>query len=120
MNDDMIPFGIGLAVFAVVIIVLFLAMCDIFKKAGRSPWLNLVPIYNEIVRLQIAGYSGWWILLLFIPYVGALVYCVMLAIGLAKQFGKGGGFAIGLIFLPIIFLPILGFGSAQYIGKQQE
>ena len=33
---------------------------------------------------------------------------------LAKKFGQGVGFAIGLILLPFIFFPILGFGSAQY------
>ncbi|MBZ0199154.1 MAG: DUF5684 domain-containing protein, partial [Ignavibacteriaceae bacterium] len=35
-------------------------------------------------------------------------------VDLAKVFGKGGGFAAGLIFLPMIFYPILGFGDAEY------
>jgi hypothetical protein len=35
---------------------------------------------------------------------------------LAKSFGKGVGFGLGLAFLGIIFFPILGFGSAQYQG----
>ena len=114
MNDDMI-LGIWFAVFAVVLIVMWLAMFDIFKKADRSPWLNFVPIYRKIVLLQIAGYSGWWILIGFVPYVGMFVYVIMLSIGLAKQFGKGGVFVVGLLFLPFIFYPILGFGSAQYM-----
>ena len=38
----------------------------------------------------------------------------------AKVFGKGAGFAIGLIFLNPIFLLILAFGSAQYQGPQQS
>ena len=37
-------------------------------------------------------------------------------VDLAKSFGKGVGFGIGLILLPIIFFPILGFGSATYQG----
>ena len=34
----------------------------------------------------------------------------------AKNFGKGTGFGIGLAFLGFIFYPILGFGSATYQG----
>jgi hypothetical protein len=33
-----------------------------------------------------------------------------------SAFGKGVGFAIGMIFLPFIFWPILAFGSSQYQG----
>jgi hypothetical protein len=35
---------------------------------------------------------------------------------LSKSFGKDAGFTVGLIFLGIIFYPILGFGSAKYVG----
>lgn len=33
---------------------------------------------------------------------------------LAKVFGQGRGFTAGLIFLPLIFYPILAFGDSQY------
>jgi hypothetical protein len=33
---------------------------------------------------------------------------------LAGRFGKGVGFVVGMIFLPFIFYPILGFGPAEY------
>ena len=35
---------------------------------------------------------------------------------LAKAYGKGIGFTLGLIFFPNIFTLILGFGSAKYVG----
>jgi hypothetical protein len=35
---------------------------------------------------------------------------------LAKSFGQGAGFGIGLWLLPYIFAPILGFGKAKYLG----
>lgn len=41
---------------------------------------------------------------------------IMVMIDVAKSFGKGGGFAAGLILLGIIFWPILAFGDAQYVG----
>jgi hypothetical protein len=34
----------------------------------------------------------------------------------AETSEKGTGFGIGLLLLPFIFFPILGFGSAQYQG----
>lgn len=37
---------------------------------------------------------------------------------LAKAFGKGFGFFLGLVFLNPIFKMILGFGDAQYQGRQ--
>ena len=52
-------------------------------------------------------------LLFLIPLVNIAI-AIILAIDIAKAFGKGTGFAIGLIFLGFIFYPILGFGSAQY------
>ena len=44
------------------------------------------------------------------------IILIILIIDLAKSFGKGVGFGIGLLLLAVIFFPILGFGSAQYQG----
>lgn len=41
---------------------------------------------------------------------------IMLYMDVAKSFGKGTGFALGLIFLAPIFWLILGFGDARYVG----
>jgi ABC-type transport system involved in cytochrome c biogenesis permease component len=67
------------------------------------------------VLLKVAGKPGWWVLLFFIPIVN-LVIAIIAMIGVAQNFGKGGGFVVGLILLPIIFYPVLAFGSAQYRG----
>jgi hypothetical protein len=63
----------------------------------------------------VAGRPGWWLILMLIPFVN-LIIAIILSVDIAKHFGKGVGFAIGLIILPIIFYPVLGFGSAQYQG----
>jgi len=86
-----------------------------FKKAGKPGWGCLIPFYNIYLLLRIAGKPGWWLLLLFIPLVNLYVLVVM-AINIAKAFGKGMGFAIGLLFLGVLFYAILGFGDAQYVG----
>jgi len=85
----------------------------IFTKAGKPGWAAIVPIYNCIVLLEIVGKPIWWIILLLIPCVNIIV-SIMLNVELAKKFGKGIGFAIGIIILPFVFIPILGFGKAQY------
>ncbi len=83
----------------------------VFAKAGEPGWAAIIPIYNYVVLDRIVGRPGWWILLwLFltpIPYI-------VVSFDLAKRFGKGAGFALGLIFLPFIFYPMLAWGDARY------
>lgn len=98
--------------FAVLYIV---GLWKIFVKAGKPGWAAIIPIYNWIILLEIIGRPQWWVLLLFIPGVNIVMLIIMM-IDLARSFGRGGGYVIGLILLPFIFLPMLGFSSAQYMG----
>jgi hypothetical protein len=91
------------------------ALWRVFDKAGKPGWAAIVPIYNAVVLLQIAGRPVWWLLLMFIPFVNIIVAFV-LALDIAKAFGKGAAFGIGLFFLGFVFYPVLGFGNAQYVG----
>ena len=92
-----------------------IAEWKVFTKAGKPGWAAIVPIYNIIVMLEIAGRPAWWLVLFFIP-IANIVAGVLLMIDFAKSFGKDTGFAILLMFLPFIGIPILAFGSAQYLG----
>jgi len=108
--------GVAMVVLVIelVLVVLMLAgLWKIFTKAGKPGWAAIVPIYNAIVMLEIAGRPVWWILLLLIPCVNFVV-AIMVAIDLAKNFGKGTGYGLGLAFLPFIFYPLLGFSDAKY------
>ena len=103
-------------IFSLAFAILMIAACwKIFTKAGQPGWAAIIPIYNWYVLCKIVGRPGWWVILLLIPLVDFIIG-IILCIDLAKSFGKGIGFGIGLILLPIIFCPILGFGSAQYQG----
>jgi uncharacterized protein DUF5684 len=102
---------IGLVVGVIIIV----AMWKVFSKAGRPGWAAIIPVYNLYVMCKIAGRPGWWLLLFLIPLVNFIIL-IILNIDIAKNFGKGAGFGLGLAFLGIIFWPILGFGSAQYQG----
>ena len=90
----------------------------VFTKAGKEGWAALIPLYNIIVLLEIAGKPLWWILLLCIPLVNIIV-SVLIFTAVAKNFGKSAAFGIGLAFLGIIFVPILAFGDAEYQGVEE-
>lgn len=107
---------LGIVWFAIIVVVV-IALWKVFQKAGEPGWAAIVPIYNIVVMLKIAGKPLWWIILMFIPFVNFIIG-IMVAIALAEKFGKGAGFGIGLAFLPFIFYPILGFGSATYVGPK--
>ena len=115
-SEDVAAGGGFSSIIGLLVAVLVIAgMWKVFTKAGKPGWASIIPIYNVVVLLQIAGKPIWWIVLLFIPIVN-IVIAAMIWIGVAKAFGKGTGFALGLLFLSPIFIPILGFSDAQYIG----
>ena len=104
---------IVLLILLAITIFIIVAMWKVFTKAGKPGWTILIPFYNSYIFLKIAGKPGWWLILLFIPIVNIFIG-IIAVIGFANNFGKGVGFAIGLILLPIVFYPILAFGSAEY------
>jgi hypothetical protein len=105
-------FGIVMvAVFAVMIA----SMWKVFVKAGQPGWAALVPVYNLVTLLKITGKPLWWLALFCVPFANFVVI-VLIMINLAKSFGKGTGFGLGLLFLGVVFFPILAFGDARYQG----
>lgn len=90
----------------------------IFTKAGKPGWACLIPFYSQYCQFEIAWGNGWLFLLTLIPCVNFVVM-IIYSIKLAKAFGQGTGFGLGLFFLSPIFSLILGFGNAQYIGPQE-
>jgi hypothetical protein len=99
------------------VIFMIAAVWKVFAKAGEPGWACLIPIYNIIVLLKISGKPVWWIILFIIPFVNFII-SLLVSLGLAKNFGKGGGFGVGLWLLGPIFFPILGFGDAKFVGQK--
>ncbi len=97
--------------------VIFNIICQwkIFVKAGKPGWAAIVPVYNQMVLAEIGGKKDVWGLLTLIPYAG-VIWSIWLVNRMAKSFGKDVGFTLGLIFLPLIFYPILAFGKTEYVG----
>ena len=96
-------------------LVMIIAAWKVYTKAGKPGWAVIIPIYANIVMLEIIGQPWTRLLWYFIPIYGLYLAIVDLNT-LSKCFGKDAGFTVGLIFLAPIFLCILGFGSAQYLG----
>ncbi len=110
--------GGGLAILIILLgtvfsVLMIIAGWRILTKAGQPGWAILIPIYQIIVFCKAAGKPAWWFVLLLIPGVN-IVISLLLCLGLASKFGKGAGFGVGLFLLPLVFVPILGFGPAAH------
>jgi hypothetical protein len=102
----------------VAIVAVLIGAWRVFEKAGKPGWAAVVPIYNFVVLLEITGQPFWWILPIFLCWWVCLgfVFYFFVCLGLARSFGFGLGFAVGLFFLAPVFLLILGFGDYRYVG----
>jgi hypothetical protein len=85
----------------------------IFEKAGISGWVALVPVLNWLGVLKLLGRSYLWIVCFVFFYpVTHFVASVMVA----WRFGKSTLYGMGIALLPFVFIPLLGFGDARYLG----
>ncbi len=128
------------AMAAIGILGLFILVCfwRVFTKCGEPGWSCLIPIYNYYVWAKMVKrpelfkwmlYSlgaiilgaifmtflaalGW--ILIGAGYIALIVVAIMMYHALSVAFGQGAGFTIGLLFLGIIFFPLLAFGNYTY------
>ncbi|MDD4819600.1 MAG: DUF5684 domain-containing protein [Flavobacteriales bacterium] len=97
---------------AIILIISLVGMGFTLQKAGRELWEGMVPIYNFYVLTSLLGKPIWWFILLFVPFVNIAI-AFLLYLELSKRFGKGGLFAVLLLFLPFIGFAILGFSKNE-------
>jgi len=110
--------SIVVVLFELIIAVLLIAgLWKVFVKAGQPGWASIIPIYNTYILCKIVGKPGWWVILMFIPFLNFII-AIIIMLELAKCFGKGVGFAVGLILLSFVFIPMLGFSDAAYQGPK--
>lgn len=98
-----------------VVVFIIAAMWKVFEKAGHPGWTSIIPFYNIYIMTKIGGKPGWWVIMFLIPFVN-LIFLIWLYNMISKSFGKDEAFTAGLLLLGIVFWPILGFGSAKYLG----
>lgn len=106
-----------LIVLTPLIISLVIGNWNLFKKAGKPGWASIVPIYSTYCSFEIAMGHGWYFLLLCIPFVNIYIK-IKQSMCLARAFGKGIAFGMGLLFIPFVFIPVIGIGDLKYLGPQ--
>lgn len=134
-----LAFIMAYAVFALIFYIMqVVAYWKIFTKAGEEGWKSIIPIYNSYVQYRITwDVQYFWVALGLaigggilnsfdglvgvigsLALLGAALMNVVALYKLARAYGYGIGFTIGLFFLNPIFMLILGFGSSEYMGPQ--
>ena len=116
----------------------------IFTKAGETGWKSIIPIYGDYISYKIAWQPAYFWLTLILGIISSYlqgtletgesltifmivilikiklaVISIIYRIKLARAFGRGIGFAIGLILLQPIFMLTLGFGDDRYYGADK-
>lgn len=107
-----IVYSIAVVVCCVAIIA---GVWKMFEKAGEGGWKSFIPIYNMYILYKIAWGNGLLFLLLLVPVVD-LFMMIVTPFKIAKAYGLSGLYGLGLLLLPVIFFPALGFGRCRYIG----
>ena len=130
------------AVWIIPLAIQVLSYWKILGKMGKRKWCAIIPILGEMemstdlfrrmrsfwrpAAITIAmfltsrylgmenTYSNVMAMVALIVYG---IFLIRLYSRLAKQFGKSKLFAFGLIMIPLLFLPILGFGRSRYLGR---
>lgn len=115
----------------------------IFDKSGRPGWAAIVPVYNNIVMLDVAGMAWWHVLIIMgigffsgvlgafeeseiltmlslLVSLGSVAYSIIIYVKVADKFGKDTGFKILIALLPIVGLPMLAFGKCTYQANQNN
>lgn len=75
-------------------------------------WKNLIPIYRWAVLFRGVGLSPWLSLVMLLPGIN-LVLLIIFYFYLARVFRRSYFMVLGLIVLPVIFLPIFAFGEGK-------
>ncbi len=117
MGNRLLHMSAGSTFFSLLLsALLIVSLWFLFQKAKEPGWAAIVPFYNLYVLFKITWGNGWMFLLMLIP-IANFVIMIITYVKLAKAFGKGGGFACGLIFLGIVFMPIMAFSKEiVYVG----
>ena len=123
MSNEMVTYIllVYLGIIAVFFVLHIIAKWKIYTKAGEKGWASLIPFYTDYTQYKITWGEGWnflyeWVTLPLVP----VIIQIITSVKLARSFGKSDGFAVGLIFLPTIFLYILAFGKSEYIGPTKK
>lgn len=96
-------------------IIVIVAEWKLFQKAGRPGWAALIPFYNTYIMFDIVYGNGIKFLTLLIPFYNIYVL-IKLYLDLARCYGYPPVFGVGILFLSVVFLPMMAFSDSEYQG----
>ena len=109
------PNPLSILLILIIIITPVLSNWFLYRKANEPGWASIIPVYSSLIWLKIIGKPWYWLLLFCVPYLN-IIFLIWATNLTSKSFGKSEGYTFGLILLPLIFWPMLAFGSSKYIG----
>ncbi|MDR1018324.1 MAG: DUF5684 domain-containing protein [Lachnospiraceae bacterium] len=109
---------------------ILVCLAKIFIKFGVEWWKAIIPFYDLVILYKKVSGSGWVFLIQFIPLlfirstvlfniasvIIALYTWARLAIVFGKKSYEAVGYTVGLLLLCPVFIGILAFGKAEYVG----
>lgn len=88
----------------------YLILSVLSTARGFIPELDILDIITNPI----------WFLLAFVGIfivISVIILDFMLCAAVSREFGRKIGTTIGLFFLNFVFIPILGYGEAKYVGN---
>ncbi len=100
-----------------IIILIVISRWKIFSKAWLPGWGIFIPFYNRYLMFKLGGRSGRNFLWIIIRPV-FVILMIINVFRMAQRFWKHWTFGLGILFLTVIFIPILAFDNSKYLGKK--
>ena len=121
-----------------VAILMIVATCKMYIKAGKKGWQAIIPYYNNWVLTEIAGLNWWWFLILAASGIVSILFghtipglktLANLATifgsfncyyNIAKKLHKDTGFAVLMTIFPVIMIPVVAFSKNYQFDHNVE
>jgi len=75
---------------------------------------TILSLYELISGTVQADQPLWLSAISMLLNIATFIYSVRMMHGFSHVFGKSGWFTVGLVMLPVVFIPVLAFGNARY------
>lgn len=134
--------GFGLIFIIAIFICDIVGAWKTVDRLGGRGWSQIVPVFNAYELGTVSGVDRSLVIaytaltgctvaatilgssfgdmgttIMGLVGFGTFIIGCIVANGVAKRFGKGTGFTVGLVLLPVIFYMILGFGSTDPVEE---
>jgi hypothetical protein len=99
----------------IVLLLLYCYMSFVVQKIAHkteteNAWLAWIPLANLFLLCSIADKPFFWILVIFVPFVGAIIFTIIIWGGVAQACGRASWLGI------LMLLPLVNFVVVTYLA----